>query len=408
MRKRSIAALSALLFSGTTFPAAFQLYELGTPIVGTADVGQAAVASDASTAYFNPAGMIELPTSEFMLGTQTILPYTKFDINNQNTIRGNNGGEAGVLTPGMALYYVYSYSPKLKLGVSFVSPYGGLLNYADGWVGRYMVQDTQFYTLNLNPSVAYKVNKWLGIGGGFSVEYANLYQTVALPTSFIDPVIGGVLDGQANIKATNTHTGFNLGVIITPYPKTKIGIAYRSQIVHNFKGTTTFLRILTTPATTTQMTMPQNVIVSIDQKITNKLNLLGEFGWSNWSAMKKSTVTIDSLTATTVLDWTDTYRGGLGIQYQLKPNWKLQAGASYDSSPTNADKRTPDLPMDRQIRAGAGFIYTMKDIIQIAASYEYINFGDADIHNVSSNGVLSGSYSKNWANVLQVSVNAMV
>ena len=31
-----------------------------------------------------------------------------------------------------------------------------------------------FYTLNLNPAIAYQVNNWLSIGGGIAIEYANL------------------------------------------------------------------------------------------------------------------------------------------------------------------------------------------------------------------------------------------
>ena len=53
----SLLAASSLLVSQLSYAAAFQFYELGAPSNGTAGVGQAALASDASTAYFNPAGM---------------------------------------------------------------------------------------------------------------------------------------------------------------------------------------------------------------------------------------------------------------------------------------------------------------------------------------------------------------
>lgn len=403
-RKLFFATLINLAINPLVYAAAFQFYELGTPVIGTAGVGQAALATDASTSYFNPAGMVELSSSEFMLGAQTIVPFTQFKKNNLNTIFGDSGGEAATLTPGMALYYVYHYSPKLKLGVSFTSPYGGLLNYSDGWVGRYLVQNTEFYTLNLNPSAAYKINNWLAIGAGFAVEYANLYQTVAIPTPFYDP-FNIRIDGQANVKVNDTNVGYNVGFLLTPYKSTRIGLAYRSQIVHHLHGNTSFLRIPNTPKTTTEMTMPQNVILSLVQGVSNHFNLLAEVGWSNWSKMKNTTVMVDNLSTNTALDWKNTYRAGLGGQYKLSPHLLLQAGASYDSSPTEESKRTPDLPMDRQIRGGLGVIYSTLKSTQIAFSYEYINFGNADILNTSSTGVMSGSYWKNWANVLQASIN---
>jgi len=396
---RAAQLISVYLLAQSAFPAAFQLYELGTPVIGTAAVGQAAVSNDASTSYFNPAGMTQLGGSQFMLGSQVMLPYTNFGIGAQNTISGNNGGNAASLIPGVDFYYMYSFTPKFKLGVSLTAPYGGMLNYNDGWVGRYIVQDMSFYTLNLNPAIAYNINNYVSIGGGVSVEYANLTQSVALP---LLPSI----DGQANIKASDFAPGFNLGILLTPTDTTKIGLAYRSQISHNLHGTTTFLRISDTPNTTTKMVMPQNVILSLDQIVTSRFNIVGEAGWSNWASMQNTIVRIDNYTATTIENWSNTYRLGLGGQYHATPAMILQAGIGYDSSPTTTSRRTPNLPMDRQIRVGLGINYAVMQAVKLGFSYEYINFGNAPINNSSTNGVLAGSYSRNYANVFQASINA--
>jgi long-chain fatty acid transport protein len=393
-------ALSAttLALSSLAHSAAFQLYELGTPVVGTAGVGQAVITTDASTAYFNPAGMSALPTSQLMLGPQVILPYTNFSPNSSTTIVGNNGGSAGSLTPAIGAYYVYSYSPKLKAGISFTSPYGGALNYNDHWVGRYNVQQLVFYTLNLNPALAYQVNNWISVGAGASIEYAYLNQSLALR---VTPLV----DGQATLKVDNTSPGFNLGLLLAPRPATKVGVAYRSQIVHNLHGNIDFLNISSTPGASTKMTMPSNIIASISQQMNDKFTLLGEAGWANWSSMTNSAVTVDGYTATTIQNWHDTYRVGLAGQYQLYYDLLLHAGASYDSSPTSSSRRTPELPMDRQIRIGAGLAYYMVRDVTLGVSYEYINFGNASINNSSPYGVFAGSYSRNFANVFQASLN---
>lgn len=392
--------LILLMLNNVAFAAAFQLYELGTPIVGTAGVGQAAVAEDASTSYFNPAGMGLLQHSQFMLGSQLLLPYVNFSKNASTTILGDNGGNAGTLTPGMDLYYVYSFSPCLKFGISLTTPYGGMLTYNDGWVGRFIVQTATFYAINANPSVAYRFNEWVSVGAGVSLEYMNLQETVALP-------ILRLVDGQAKIVVADFSPGFNLGVMFTPYETTRIGVAYRSRITHDLRGNTTFLRIAATPKTSTKMIMPNNVIASIAQDI-NQFTLLGELGWSNWSTMQNTILTVSSFSAVIPQDWHDTYRIGLGMQYRLNPCFLIQTGASFDSSPTSSSKRLPDLPMDRQIRVGAGIMYTMIRHVVLGASYEYWNLGNAHINNVSSNGVLSGSYSRNYSNTFQVSVNVEV
>ena len=210
-----VAFVGLTFISNPIFAAAFQLYELGTPIIGTAGVGQAVV-NDASSAYFNPAAMVSLTSSQFMLGAQTILPYANFSVKPGNTLSGDAGGNAGLLTPGMSLFYSYQYNPCLKFGVSFTTPYAGSLNYTNGWVGRYVIQQATFYALNLNPSVAWRVNDWLTAGMGVAIEYMNLQQTTALP-------IGGSDDGQINVKAENVSGGFNLGALFTPFTNTEIG-----------------------------------------------------------------------------------------------------------------------------------------------------------------------------------------
>jgi long-chain fatty acid transport protein len=395
-------AVSAVLLSNTASAAAFQFYELGTPIIGTADVGQAAVASDASTAYFNPAGMTQLPTTEYMVGGQMIFPFTDFSKrSSQTTIRGDNGGNGGTLTPGLSLFYVYHYSPKLKLGVSMTSPYGGSLDYNDGWVGRYSVQNVMFYTINVNPGIAYQVNDWASIGAGVSLEYANLHETLALPI----PDTRQLIDGQATIKAANYAGGANFGVLIKPTPSTKLGVAYRSQISHDLHGDLTFYRLSSTPATSTKMVMPQNVIVSLAQELSNRFSVLGELGWANWSSMHNTVVNVANFSGSIPNDWNNTYRVGLGGQYHYNNALMLQAGASLDSSPTNSSHRLPDLPMDRQIRVGAGINYAIIKAVNLGFSYEYINFGHANINNISSDGVFAGSYSRNYANVFQMSIN---
>jgi len=394
-----LAAFLALLSCHSpVFAAAYQLYELGTPVIGTAAVGQAALADDASTAYFNPAGMPQLPGTEVMLGTQFMLPYMNFTPNRANTVSGNNGGSAGSLVPGLGAYFAFHYSPALSFGLSINSPYGGLLNYNNHWVGRYVIQQSAFYAIDVNPSIAYQVNSWLSVGGGIVFEYANLSQTLALRLS---PLI----DGQANLRLDNTAPGFNLGVLLKPTESTKVGIAYRSQVVHHMNGNTNFLNIGLTPVTQTKMVMPASVIASLVQHLNTQFTLLAELGYANWSSMHDTIVTIAGFSAVTPNNWNNTYRAGLGGSYQLNHALLLQAGVSYDSSPTTASKRLPDLPMDRQIRVGAGIVYALVKAASFGLSYEYINFGQASITNTSAYGVLSGNYSRNYANVLQLSLN---
>lgn len=395
---RCLSYLLLILYGSVAYTAAFQFYELGTPMNGTAGVGQAVIVRDASAAYFNPAGMIQLTETAFMLGTQAMLSNTNFSPNGATTIAGNNGSNAGALLPGISGYFVYDYAPRLKWGASLTMPYGGALNYDNHWVGRYSVQQMLLYTLNFNPAVAYQMNDWVSIGAGISIEYANLYQTAALP-------ISSTTDGQFTLKADNTSPGANLGILLTPTALTKIGIAYRSQIIHNLRGMVSFMNVGTTPSATTKLVMPSNVIASISQRMTDRFTLLGELGWANWSSMVNSIINVQNYAAVVQNNWHDTYRIGVGGDYSATPALQLLAGASLDSSPTSSGLRQPSLPMDRQIRLGLGVAYALTKAAKLGVSYEYIDLGKASINNNSTNGKLAGQYERNNVSILQASLN---
>jgi long-chain fatty acid transport protein len=51
---------------------------------------------------------------------------------------------------------------------------------------------------------------------------------------------------------------------------------------------------------------------------------------------------------------------------------------SIDISPTDEDTRTPDLPLDRQIRIGTGIQYDWNKDVTVGAAYEYLDAGEAE------------------------------
>ncbi|MGB8299660.1 MAG: outer membrane protein transport protein, partial [Azonexus sp.] len=65
---RVLPALLATAFSGAASAAAFQLWEQNASGLGTAYAGSAAVADNASTIFFNPAGMTQMPGIQLSAG----------------------------------------------------------------------------------------------------------------------------------------------------------------------------------------------------------------------------------------------------------------------------------------------------------------------------------------------------
>ena len=101
MKMKTIARLMPVLAiglaGGQAYAAGFQLLEQNASGIGNAYAGSAAVAENASTIFYNPAGMTQLRAREVSAGVSAVRPTFKFD--NRGTSAGfldgtGNGGDA--------------------------------------------------------------------------------------------------------------------------------------------------------------------------------------------------------------------------------------------------------------------------------------------------------------------------
>ena len=136
---------------------------------------------------------------------------------------------------------------------------------------------------------------------------------------------------------------------------------------------------------------------------------LANVGWQEWSEFGKSDITISSQTTTSLTqdrNYNDTWHFAFGVQYRVTDPWLLSAGIAYDESPVDDDDRTPDLPLDRQIRYAVGAQYDWDDDISFGFAYEYLDAGDAKIDQFRGPlaGRLEGEYDTNEIHFLAFNV----
>ncbi|MCK5316205.1 MAG: outer membrane protein transport protein [Anaerolineales bacterium] len=403
------AALFTALLATSTWAAGLWLYEQATPDLGTAAAGRAAAAKDASTAGTNPAGMTRLDQSQVLAGFQGLIVDVEFDTDSSG-FDGGDGGNAGDFVPAAGLHYVHNLTSDLKLGVTTGSFFGLGLDYDSDWAGRYYVQKAEFLTLGINPGVGYRVNKWLSVGAGFSVIYAELEQKAAINNQVTDGA--GTPDGQIKVKDDDIGYGWNLGVLAELREGTRFGVTYRSEVDFNFKdvaklkGVATNLQNLLDAIGVTgskvdlEMTIPQAVMVSGYHEFTEKLAVMANFGWQDWSEFGKTSVSVQSQGTTDFTqdrNFKDTWHVAIGAQYRFAEVWLYSLGFAYDSSPVDDKDRTPDMPLDRQLRFGTGLQYDWNKDITVGVAYEYLDAGDAEINQQGGplQGSLEGDYKTN-------------
>jgi len=417
IRKILAAVLITLIMCPTIWAGGLWMYEGGTPDLGTAGAGRAAAAKDASTAGGNPAGMTRLEGSQMTVGALALFPQIKFDVD-ESSFGGGNGGNAGYFTPAGSFYYVHSLSPDFKLGVAAGSYFGLGLDYDDDWAGRYYFQEGKFLTFGVNPVAAYRINKYLSVGGGASLVVSNYEAKTALRN--LEP--GNPSDGRLEFKDYDVGYGGNAGLLIEPKAGTRFGITYRSKVELEYEdkpdlnGVGPLLQAalnvtgLAGSEVKLDMEIPQAVMVSAYHEFTDNLAIMGNVGWQNWSSFGNIDVSIDSDTSTSAtqdLGYDDTWHFALGLQYRIAAPWLLSTGFAYDTSPADSGKkRTPALPLDRQIRVGAGVQYEFNQEITLGAAYEYLDLGDGNINQTGGNlrGDLKGEYKNNRIHFIGLNV----
>jgi long-chain fatty acid transport protein len=294
--------------------------------------------------------------------------------------------------------------------VSLGSYFGLGMDYGDHWAGRYYIQQGELLTMGVNPTIGYLVNDWLSVGAGFSVLQGRLTQEVAV-----------VSDGKLKIDADDVGYGYNLGVLVEPQQGTRIGLTYRSEVSLEFDDAVKTSNLselwsgvldrMLGPSRKTdlELTIPQTVMFSVYHQLNDEWAIVGNIGWQEQSAFGKTNISLASEVTTSLTadrNFHDTWHYALGAQYRFDPRWLLSMGVAYDESPVDDADRTPDMPLDRQIRYAAGLQYDLSSDLTIGAAYTFLDAGDAKLELTGNpvRGDLVGEYESNYVNFFNVNM----
>src|SRR5437773_8053859 len=234
IRKTALSLAVAGAFAGGASQAhasAFALTEKSASGLGTSYAGAAAAAEDASTIFYNPAGMSLLPGGmQVSAGLALINLSAKFSDSGSTPglggqPLGNNGGNAGDLSAVPNVYFAMDVAPNWKVGVGVSVPFGLKTEYDPAWMGRFQAIKSDISTLNINPSVSYKLDQMVSLC--FVLNYQSI--DAELTRAFNNLTIpGGAGEGTTSIKGSDAAWGYNLGAIFQLTPETKLGVSYRS------------------------------------------------------------------------------------------------------------------------------------------------------------------------------------
>ena len=415
MKPKLIPALLLGLFSSYASASGFQLTEQNASGLGNAYAGSAAVAENASTIFFNPAGMTQLQSREISGGLSAIGTSFKFTDQGSSvgalagTGDGGDGGGWGFVPNG---YLSMALNKDLYLGVGVGAPFGLKTEYDNSWIGA--AQSTMFdvKTYNINPSIAYRVNDKVSLGLGLNWQRveAEYKRQVA-----VVPLLGGAVPAAAaaasplKLTLDDDAWGWNVGALFTLSSATKVGVSYRSAIQYQTTGKIEVsgpvppLNAASSSDASASLKMPGTFILSVAQQLSDQWQMLGDVSWTGWRSIPKVDIMrasgAQSGTVAQVLDtdFRDTWRVALGANYKLNDTLKLKFGMAYDQTPVKGvSTRLVSLPDNNRtwFSAGAQWMPSKGSAVDVGVAYLYIK--DPDINNnqaLSGRGTVVGSYS---------------
>ncbi len=424
IRTLILTAASLSLPTGAAFGAGFALIEQSASNLGSAFAGGAASVEDASTIYFNPAGMTELESAQAIFALHLVRPSTRFSDTASHGPGGaplgnEEGGDAGALAFVPNVYYTHDVTSELKFGFGINAPFGLSTEYEENWIGRYHAIESHMQSVNINPSLAYKVSEQLSLGAGINLQYLSVELTNAIDQPTLCYGLAAQIplleackglptsnDGQAKVSGTSWGWGANLGLLYRITEDTRIGAAWRSSIKHELEGDAEFDNIHSALRTagffvntdaSAEVELPATFSLSGFHRFNSRWAVMADVTWTQWSKFEELRVKYDTGNqGDTVQDesWEDTFRYAVGTHYRHSEQLLLRAGIAYDQTPIpDTEHRTPRIPGNDRTWLALGLNYRVSPQLSFDLGYAHLFVADTEIDDQNKLGaVLKGDY----------------
>ena len=402
MRVRIRVAVLLMVTIGAGIPAVhsqgFSVSSHSACMAGRALAGSAAPCPDASSIFFNPAGLARLP------GTVSV----GIDAVGLSGEYHPDGGGATVeqtssFTPIPHLYINGRLSERIALGIGFFVPYGLSIEWPEEFRGSFVGYRGKITGRYLQPTVAVAVTPTLSVGGGVDVvrsdvalhQALDLAPTVAASTPAGPVTFGdlGVPTGTAFADAELTGNAWavtwNIGLLWHATDRVTVGARYLAETTNRFEsGRAEFAQRPTgialgaanpfgvppgTPldallaaqfapagplarqSASTAITYPGQALFGVRLQGTSALMVAADYMWTGWSAYDEIVVDFERLeNATIIQDYENAHTLRVGGELELSRPLLLRAGMAHNTVAAPDVTVTPLLPEGARTTYSAG------------------------------------------------------
>jgi long-chain fatty acid transport protein len=379
-------SLAALISAqGGAQAGGFAVREQSATAQGYSFAGAASGSGGLSSMFWNPASITMAPGWHSEWHLSLIVP--RVEINplpgTPTAIFGASGdiGQDAIVPTGFSSYQI---NDMFWVGVSNSAPFGLVTDPRQNWAGQIYSRSSKVFSLNVNPIVGVKVNDWLSLAVGPSLQYFDIRLKSAAGAGLAAALPNA---SSAILEGDDIGFGFTAGATITPFAGTTIGIGYRSRIDHELEGTFSIpagvggVPVSRRIPISADLTTPDQVTVGLSQVITPAVTVHLGFEWTNWSVLKEPLVLGPggAVVRTLPLNYDDGFFYSAGLDYKLNNQWTLRAGLAYEESPIDTEIRSTRLPDNDRIWLSVGAGYQWSDKLSFDIAYTHIFAKETDI-----------------------------
>ncbi|MGY3901015.1 outer membrane protein transport protein [Aeromonas lusitana] len=388
-RLATTLASTLTLLAPDAIASGFQINEHSAAGLGRAFAGEGAIADSAAVLGRNPAAMMMFDKTAVSVAATMVDPDYSVEgefvrpFGASEASHGNAGPNAVI----PAAYLIQPINDQWALGFAMMTNYGLGTRFDDGFgadgsrmsgMAGLVGGETSLMSVNLNPSVAYRINESWSVGAG--IDYT-------LATGYVDRVNGngeanGAHQTLANFDGAGNGWGWNVGTLFEINEHNRLALTYRSQIDVTLEGDY-HGAIGTVPGTSAEaeveIPMPAIAELSGYHRLNPALALHYSIMWTDWSAFEQLEATSSQCTLPGGVclskneQLQDAMRYAVGATWYVSPEWEARAGIAYDESAVQSEHATISLPDSDKWWYSLGATYHLDETKSIDLGMAYID-----------------------------------
>lgn len=345
-------------------------------------------------AYYNPANMVFMKNENVL--EANLLYIGLSDVEYKSATTTINAKREDFIVP--SLHYVSQDVSGMRFGLSVVSP-AGLSKRWNSAPAIYSAEEFTLKTVEINPTVAFKINDKTGIALGARAIYS---EGVVKSTS---PIASRDMDGDS------LDFGYNIALAYKPTSELELALAYRSNVDLSVKGNALLSYTGTlggsvplgtyasSSSASVSVPVPALLDIAVAYTFATKTTLEFVYERNYWSEYKELDFNYGSSVhpVTNVVfgtpiakNWKDTNAFRFGVTQKMDA-LTLMGGVVIDESPVPEATLGFELPDSDSVSVSLGARYQINEKLNIGLAALYSIREEREVTNSSLNGEFSNA-----------------